>query len=106
MDNLSIGNFFLVVSIIAFITFIILLKVPFGNDDLQGKFLIGSIITFVIAIIISMIFVNIPSDYEKQKNAERQQESITKQQRCSQKTNTYYKCSWSVIEDRCVCKQR
>lgn len=25
---------------------------------------------------------------------------------CRNKTNTYYKCSWNFIEDRCVCKQR
>lgn len=25
---------------------------------------------------------------------------------CRNRSNTYYKCSWSVIEDRCVCKQR
>ena len=25
---------------------------------------------------------------------------------CTNKTDDYHKCSWSVIEDRCVCKQR
>lgn len=25
---------------------------------------------------------------------------------CRNKSNTYYKCSWNVIEDRCTCKQR
>ena len=25
---------------------------------------------------------------------------------CQNRSNTYYKCGWSVIEDRCVCKQR
>lgn len=104
MDNLSIGFFFSIVSVIAFIIFIVLLKVPFGNDDLQGKFLIGSIITFVIAIIISMIFssISIPSDYKKQQD----RKDELKRTECRTRTNTYQKCSWSVIEDRCVCKLR
>lgn len=106
MDNLSIGFFFSIVSVIAFIIFIVLLKVPFGDDDLQGKFLIGSIITFVIAIIISMIFSSIPSDYKKQQDAQQKEENITKRRLCSEKSNTYYRCSWSITEDRCVCKQR
>lgn len=106
MDNLNVGIFFLVVSVIAFITFIILLAEPFGKGDLQDKFLIGSIITFVIAIIIGMIFTSIPSDYEKQQDAQQQEENITKRRLCSEKTNTYYRCSWSITEDRCVCKQR
>ena len=102
MDNLSIDTFFSVVSVIAFITFIILLIVPFGNDDLQGKFLIGSLIIFVITMIISMIFSSIPSDYKKQQD----RKDELKRTECRTRTNTYQKCSWSVIEDRCVCKLR
>lgn len=106
MDNLYIGFFFMAISIIAFIAFIISLTVPFENANLKEKILVGSIITFVIAIIICIIFINIPSDYEKQKDAQQQEENITKRRLCSEKSNTYYRCSWSITEDRCVCKQR
>ncbi len=106
MSNLNIGIFFIVISVIAFIAFVISLTVPFENTDLKGKILAYSLITLVISIIVGMIFINIPSDYEKQKDAQQQEENITKRRLCSEKTNTYYKCSWSIVEDRCVCKQR
>ena len=25
---------------------------------------------------------------------------------CQNRSDTYHKCKWSVIEDRCVCKER
>lgn len=33
-------------------------------------------------------------------------EDAYKYQACRDKTNTYYKCSWSVRENRCICKER
>lgn len=38
---------------------------------------------------------------------EREKEEFRqKVEACQQQTNTYYKCSWSNLENRCVCKQR
>ena len=102
MDNLTIGTIFFVISVIAFIVGIISLITQFKNNELREKLLKVSAITFIIAIIIFIIFINIPTDYEK----EQDRKDELKRADCRSNTNAYRKCSWSVIEDRCVCKQR
>ncbi len=74
----------------------------FKNYELKEKLLKISAITFIIAFIISMISINIPTDYEK----EQDRRDELKRADCRSNTNSYRKCSWSVIEDRCVCKLR
>lgn len=34
------------------------------------------------------------------------QDDVTNWRTCSERSNTFYKCSWSHSENRCVCKER
>lgn len=63
--------------------------------------LIGSLVIVIIVFDIIGIFYMINQPY-----SEEEIEEAGKWRTCSERTNTYYKCSWSFKEDRCVCKQR
>lgn len=58
---------------------------------------------FGIILLFFMIFIGISEEGE-----ETTEEKIDRLNResCSSQSNTFYKCSWSFWEDRCVCKQR
>lgn len=102
MSNLVIGTIFCVISIIAIIVGVISFEVQFKDNKLKGNLLAGSAITFFVTIILSIFFFSIPTEYEKKQDAKDE----LKRADCRSNTNAYRKCSWSVIEDRCVCKLR
>lgn len=102
MDNLLLATILLIVGSIAGIGIVVVALIDFKNDNIKTKLIIGLIITTVIGLIGATVLANQPSDYEKKKDAEEQ----LRRDDCRSNTNAYRKCSWSVIEDRCVCKQR
>ncbi len=60
---------------------------------------------FVFIVLIAMIIELISctaGDGSSKNNAE----DYVKYDSCREKSNTYFKCSYSVWEDRCVCKMR
>ncbi len=59
----------------------------------------------VIVVIVFMIFGLASCSSSDDKNDE-DLKLEAKRSACSARTNTYYKCDWSLWEDRCVCKQR
>lgn len=59
---------------------------------------------YVVAIVIVLVLLvscsggsssSSKSNWSKEKSIE-----------CQRKSNTYYKCGWNMVEDRCVCKSR
>ena len=77
-------------------------NVIFKNED--KALIIFSIVGFACVIISLIIGFTTGIFNQKPKSNGNWSEEASKE--CRNKTNTYYKCSWSVIEDRCVCKQR
>lgn len=67
-----------------------------------GSKIAAAVIMGVIALIIFGLF-SCSSDGNY---TEEELEEAGKWRTCSERSNTYYKCSWSHHEDRCVCKQR
>lgn len=61
--------------------------------------------TIAIAVIILIIFGLISSCHNHNYTDE-DLENAAKWNSCEKRSSTYYKCSWSFWEDRCVCKQR
>jgi hypothetical protein len=63
----------------------------------------------VIGIIALIIYLNTPNYYEENQkaknNIEKEQLKINRE-RCSNQSDTYHKCKWSILENRCICKQR
>lgn len=104
ISNISKSLIYLTCSILGVGIIILLMKV------IDNYYSFYSTLIMVLLIIISSIFfiyyLTKPSDYEIKK--ENEQNEIERQQReaCRNKSNTYYKCSWSFIEDDCICKQR
>ena len=77
-------------------------KVIFKDEDKALK--IFSIVGF--ACVIAFLIIGFATGTFNQKPKSNGNWSEEASKECRNKTNTYYKCSWSVIEDRCVCKQR
>lgn len=64
----------------------------------------------IIVVVISLIGLNnisnsiAPEDYDDEEEIDVKEEIEKKL--CTDKTDEYHKCSWSISEDRCVCKER
>ena len=61
---------------------------------------------FVIVFIVGLILIGISSCSVDDSRKEEEKELARKREYCSAKSNTYYKCSYSIWEGRCICKQR
>lgn len=61
---------------------------------------------FVIVFIVGLILIGISSCSVDDSSKEEEEELARKREYCSAKSNTYYKCSYSIWEGRCICKQR
>lgn len=59
-----------------------------------------------IMIVIALIIFGLVSCSSDGNYTDEELEEAGKWRECSERSNTYYKCSWSHWEDRCVCKQR
>lgn len=59
-----------------------------------------------IMIVIALIIFGLVSCSSDGNYTDEELEEAGRWRECSERTNTYYKCSWSHSEDRCVCKQR
>lgn len=64
----------------------------------------------IVVIVISFIGLNnainniAPEDYDDEEDINVKEEIEKKI--CKEKTDEYHKCSWSISEERCVCKER
>ena len=75
-------------------------KCPECGKNPTLVYILGMIIIITVVGFVIMLFTDSSSNkdmgnWSKEKSAE-----------CYNKSNTYYKCRWNVIEDRCTCKQR
>ena len=66
----------------------------------------SNIAAAVIMGVIVLIIFGLVSCYSDGNYTDEELEEAGKWRACSERSNTYYKCSWSHWEDRCVCKQR
>lgn len=66
----------------------------------------GVLIIFVICIIVAMVIFKRPDGGSSSSHEDKVIEMGKKEAECDKQTNAYYKCSYSVHEERCVCKQR
>ena len=57
---------------------------------------------FAILALIGIIFVFVDANNPSQEQIENEQ----KYNDCYSNSTAFYKCSWSTLENRCVCKQR
>lgn len=73
----------------------------FQLDDTAAK-VIAVIVLFTVGLALFFLAKNLGSDTKKDTGNWSEEASAA----CRKKSNTYYKCSWNVIEDRCTCKQR
>lgn len=108
MSYVSIGGILFLIGVICWIVIIVLSKkdIKFISKDKKQNTQIIMVWIMIISIIGGIYFINKPSDYEKQKEEQQKEEEKQEREECRNKSNTYYKCSWSIIEDKCVCKQR
>lgn len=63
----------------------------------------------VIGVIAFIIYLNTPNYYEEsqeEKNNIKSEQLKINRERCSNQSDTYHKCKWSISENRCICKQR
>lgn len=63
----------------------------------------------VIGVIAFIIYLNTPNYYEenqKEKNNIKSEQLKINRERCSNQSDTYHKCKWSISENKCICKQR
>ena len=78
------------------------------NKKIKKPITVGVI--SIIVIIVSFIGINnainniAPEDYDDEEEIDVKEEIEKKL--CKDKADEYHKCSWSISEDRCVCKQR
>ena len=77
-------------------------KVIFKDED--KAVIIGCIVGFV--CVIGVLIIGFTTGIFKQEPKSNGNWSEKASKECRNRTNTYYKCRWSVVEDRCVCKQR
>lgn len=61
-----------------------------------------AIITVCIVVLFLCVYA---CTYDSTDSTEYTKEEL-KSMECRNRSNTYYKCSWNVWEDRCTCKQR
>lgn len=66
------------------------------------KLSIFFVVFTICCFIVVLILPKNDSDYSKKNGNWSKQNSIE----CQKRSNTYYKCNWNMIEDRCVCKLR
>lgn len=108
MGNTNIAGILFIVGALCWIIIIIFSKkdIKFITKEKKQNFQIILVWIMIISIIGGIYFINKPSDYEKQKEEQQEEKEKQEREQCSNKSNTYYKCGWSFIEDDCVCKQR
>lgn len=72
----------------------------------KNKMLVNFIIYFIGLVIIGGIIIFFVQACSDAANSGPTEEEARKWQNCSNRSNTYQKCSWNHWEDRCVCKLR
>lgn len=102
MTLVLIGIIGIVVGLI-WILILNLKKEELGEEEFNKKATIPVIIE-VVSFIVVMIFVF--SDGSSSSSDDTSNWSEEASIECQNRSDTYHKCKWSVIEDRCVCKER
>lgn len=74
------------------------------NDEKSDNSGCATVVAFIIVFI--LILIGISSCSSSGVHTEEELQEAGKWRRCSERTNTYYKCNWNMHEDRCVCKLR
>lgn len=74
--------------------------------DLTKKTTIPVTIEVICFILLGIIIIAGGSHSSSTKDDDVDVKKEIEKKICTNKTDDYHKCSWSIIEDRCVCKQR
>lgn len=60
----------------------------------------------IIEVVCFIIFLIFGIGFDSSSSSDDDDYTPKKYEACEAKSDTYHKCSWSITEDRCVCKQR
>ena len=95
------------IAIIIFIVCVVLINIKkkdCKNDEELLKKNIIPLIGVLLSIIVVFITLFAGDIFNNPKSND--DNEPRKYKNCEKRSDTYHKCSWSISEDRCVCKQR